>query len=576
MDAAKLERTLTALARLGRDTFRIEVKKARGGLPASLHETLSAFANSEGGTIILGVDETKGFEPVGLVEPGRVLDQFATLCRAMDPPLTAEVDVVELSGAHILVAKIPATPRDRRPCHLGGKPPWDSSFVRVADGDRKLSTYEVQLLLENRGMVRHDASPVEDARAEDLDTPKVEEFIARVREQRSVLTRRTDDEILRLFNIMRDTEKGPRPTLAGILTFGMFPQQFVPQLNVTVVVFPTPEAGGAGPRGERFLDNRSIDGPIPVVVRDTIAMLKRHMKRRSIITGIVRVDEWEYPDEVLREAVVNALVHRDYSHTALGAQVQVELYPDRLLIRNPGGLYGPLDVNELGLGTIPASSRNPVLLKLLEDTPLEPGRTVCENRGTGILRIRASLTEAGMEPPTFDDRIATFTVTFPNHALLDEDTRAWLAGLDMTDLNRAQFTALALARRGEKITNVGYRRATGVADSRAATAQLQELRQRGLLVQEGNRGQTTYRISPTVARGSVAVDGGEPSQIDLVYSTLSSGSMTRREIEERTGLSDRQVGVALQRLRQHGRISIVGQARSRNARWRRAENDGDG
>jgi ATP-dependent DNA helicase RecG len=254
----------------------------------------------------------------------------------------------------------------------------------------------------------------------------------------------------------------------------------------------------------------------------------------------------------------------------------VELYPDRLLIRNPGGLYGPLDVNELGLGTIPASSRNPVLLKLLEDTPLEPGRTVCENRGTGIARIRASLTEAGMEPPTFDDRIATFTVTFPNHALLDEDTRAWLASLDVTGLNRAQFTALAIARRGETLTNVSYRRATGVADSRAATAQLQELRQRGLLVQEGNRGQTTYRISPGASQGSAAAGDKEPSQIDLVYAALSPGPMTKREVVARTGLSDRQVGVALQRLRQSGRVSLLGQARSRNARWRRTDNYGEG
>jgi ATP-dependent DNA helicase RecG len=542
----------------------------------SLHETLSAFANAEGGTVILGVDEAKGFEPVGLVDPGRVLDQFATLCQAMDPPLTAEVDVVELGGAHILIAEIPATPRDRRPCHMSDKPPWDSSFVRVADGDRKLSTYEVQLLLENRGIVRHDAALVEDARAEDLDTATIGEFIARVREQRSVLTRRSDDEVLRLFNIIRDTEKGPRPTLAGLLTFGLFPQQFVPQLDVTVVVFPTPDAGAVGPRGERFLDNRSLDGPIPVVVRDTIAMLKRHMKRRNIITGIVRVDEWEYPDEVLREAVVNALVHRDYSHAALGAQVQVELYPDRLLIRNPGGLYGPLAVDELGLGTIPASSRNTVLLKLLEDTPLEPGRTVCENRGTGIARIRASLTEAGMEPPTFDDRIATFTVTFPNHTLLDEDTRAWLAGLDVANLNRAQFTALALARRGEKITNTAYRRATGVADSRAATAQLQELRQRGLLVQEGNRGQATYRISPVAAQGSTVAGDEESSPIGMVYSALTFAPLTKREIVERTGLSDRQVGAALQRLRLSGRAALVGHARSRHARWRRTEDYGEG
>jgi hypothetical protein len=119
---------------------------------------------------------------------------------------------------------------------------------------------------------------------------------------------------------------------------------------------------------------------------------------------------------------------------------------------------------------VPASSRNPALLKILEDAPLEPGRTVCENRGSGIVRMRAVLTEAGMEPPAFDDRVATFTVTFPNHALLDEATQSWLGGLDVAGLSRAQLTALARARRGEILTNVGYRVVTGVADSRAATA----------------------------------------------------------------------------------------------------------
>jgi ATP-dependent DNA helicase RecG len=267
----------------------------------------------------------------------------------------------------------------------------------------------------------------------------------------------------------------------------------------------------------------------------------------------------------------NALVHRDYSPAAQGAQVQVELYPDRLLVRNPGGLYGPLDVGALGLGTVPASSRNPVLLKLLEDTPLEPGRTVCENRGSGIVRMRAALTEAGMEPPAFDDRIATFTVTFPNHALLDEETRAWLGTLDLTGLQSSQFTALALARRGEALTNTGFRRATGVSDSRTATLQLQELRRRGLLVQVGSRGQSYYRLGPAAIGPVRATPNESMSQIDRVYAVLSTTPTSRREITRLTGLSEEQVRVALQRLRRAGRAALVGPARSRHARWQRVD-----
>ncbi|WP_322759375.1 ATP-binding protein [Frankia sp. Cr2] len=571
MDRNTVNQIIDDLNRLGRDSYRIEVKRARGGMPTSLHETLSAFSNADGGTILLGIDEKAGFAIVGLAEPELILNRFVTLCRSMDPPIAAAVDLIDIDGIKILAAQVPSLPRERRPCHLAGRAPWETSFVRMADGDRKLSAYEVQLLLENRAAVKHDATVVFDATIDDLDLERTKSFLVRVREQRPILSQRSDHEILRLLNVLRETDEGPRPTMAGLLTLGVFPQQYHPQLDVTVAVFPTPDPAVPGPHGERFLDNRSIDGPIPVLVRDTIAMLKRHMKQRSIISGLFRVDEWEYPEEVLREAIVNAIVHRDYSPAAQGAQVQIELYPDRLLIRNPGGLYGPLHVRDLGLGTVPASSRNPVLLKLLEDTPLEAGRTVCENRGTGIARIRTSLTEAGMEPPTFDDRIATFSVTFPNHTLLDGETLQWLSGLDVSGLNRAQFSALALARRGEILTNVNYRTATGVSDSRTATAQLQELRGRGLLVQEGNRGQATYRLGPGTARPADADSGS--SNYEQVHATLSTTPMTRREIAERTGLTEPQVRAALARLQRNGAIELVGPPRSRHARWRRIEHE---
>ena len=232
-----------------------------------------------------------------------------------------------------------------------------------------------------------------------------------------------------------------------------------------------------------------------------------------------------------------------------------------------------MNVAELGLGTVPASSRNPVLLKILEDTPLEPGRTVCENRGTGIARVRAILAESGMEPPEFEDTIAAFRVTIPNHALLDEETVAWLSTLDLVGLTRPQLTALALARRGGTLTNVSYRAATGVADSRTATAHLQDLRMRGLLVQEGDRGRAVYRLSPTAGHGGLIGTG--PSRrrthLDIVLESLTDVASTRREIAARCGLTEEQVRRALTRLHKAGKAELVGLPHSKNAMWRRVE-----
>jgi len=172
-----------------------------------------------------------------------------------------------------------------------------------------------------------------------------------------------------------------------------------------------------------------------------------------------------------------------------------------------------------------------------------------------------------MEPPAFDDRVATFSVTFPNHALLDEATQSWLSELDVAGLSRAQLTALARARRGEILTNVGYRAATGVADSRAATAHLQELRRRGLLEQAGTRGQTTYRLGPAALRPTRG-RGSDDDLVQIVLRSLSTVPVSRREIAAITNLADAQVIGALRRLRAMGEAELVGLPRSRNAKWR--------
>jgi predicted HTH transcriptional regulator len=132
-------------------------------------------------------------------------------------------------------------------------------------------------------------------------------------------------------------------SLAGLLALGSYPQEGFPQLMVTFVRYPT-VTGAQSASGERFLDNVALEGPVPVMARDTLAAIRRNMSRRAVIADAGRQDIWEYPETALREAIVNALVHRDLSGSARGTRIQVEMYPDRLVIRNPGGLFGPVTI----------------------------------------------------------------------------------------------------------------------------------------------------------------------------------------------------------------------------------------
>jgi ATP-dependent DNA helicase RecG len=132
----------------------------------------------------------------------------------------------------------------------------------------------------------------------------------------------------------------------------------------------------------------------------------------ATVKGVGREDTYEYPIEALREAVVNALMHRDYGPLARGTQVQIEMYPDRLLIRNPGGLFGAVSESELGTERV-SSSRNSVLSALLQEVNLpDTDHVVCENRGTGIPTMLEQLRRSGNASVEFSNAISHFTVIF--------------------------------------------------------------------------------------------------------------------------------------------------------------------
>ncbi|WP_433827183.1 ATP-binding protein [Actinoplanes sp. CA-015351] len=571
---AELGEIVANLRVLGADIADVEVKNSSGGLPKSLRETLSAFSNTRGGVVILGLDEGRGFPAVGLPNPAKLAADFASMCSSeMEPAIRPLIQIHKFEDERLVVAEIPELDPAQKPCFYKGAGITKGSFVRVSDGDRRLSTYEVQIMLSSRGQPRDDEQAVPGTRIGDLAQPAVDALIARLRTSRPYAFQDLDRlAVLRRAKVLvPDPEGKDEVSLAGLLALGTYPQEHFPQLMLTFVHYPT-ATGAELASGQRFLDNVALEGPIPLMARDALAAIRRNMSRRAVVADAGRQDIWEYPETALREAVVNALVHRDLSGGARGTQIQVEMYPDRLVIKSPGGLFGPITVDSLGEEGI-SSARNATLIKLLEDVPL-PGetRTVCENRGSGIRSMLDALLGAGMSPPRFEDRVSSFIVTFPNHTLLSEETLQWIRELGEPGLTDSQCVALAMLREEEILDNRSYRAATGV-DSRVATGELQDLVARELVTQSGTRRWAQYWLAPRPAfhaSGTARRADRRPA----LLAALGDETLSRADLAARTGLSDQTVRRWLTIMREEGTVDLIGTGpRSKATRYRRANQE---
>jgi len=433
--------------------------------------------------------------------------------------------------------------------------------VRVADGDRRLTSYEVQLMIASRGQPRDDEEPVPDASEGDLEPDLARGLAKNLRSRSRNMADLEQVEILRTLKAVTTVDGRSVPTLAGLLALGTFPQRFFPALTAHFVVYPTGEVGAAGTDEARFVDNRRFEGSVGSILAQTMAALGQHMARRTLVRGARREDVWQYPETALREAIVNALVHRDLSSYARGTPVQIQMFPDRLVIVNPGGLFGPVTLDSLGVSGVSAA-RNATLMRLLEDTPGPDGAPpVCENRGSGIGAMISALRKAGLEPPHFDDRLATFGVTFPNASLLDEETVRWLERIGADALSETQRIGLALARHRHVLDNTLYRQTTGL-DSRVATRELGDLVDKGLLDQVGTRRWATYRLS--TAPGAKRRD----RRAEIISLLRRRGDLSRSEIAGALELSDASARQWLATLRDEGHVAMIGPARSPNARYR--------
>jgi ATP-dependent DNA helicase RecG len=572
----ELARLVALLRQAGTDLEDVEVKSAASGLPKSVRDTLSAFSNDRGGTIILGLEEQHNFRPAPGFDAVRIRDALAAACNDdLHPPVRAEIEIVNLDDALVVVAEVGELDPRFKPCYVTARGEYNGSFTRGGDGDRRLTDFEIHLLHTNRGQPDDDRQPVVDATLADLDSSETQLLVARVRQrQPRAFVGLPEEQVLRRLNVITVDANGvSRPTLGGLLALGAYPQQHFPQLNATFVVYPGASAQDIPIGGPRFLDSRSFDGPIPAIVDEAVTAVLRNTSVRSFIEGSGRTDVYDYPAEVVREAVANALLHRDYSPYSRGTPVQITLYADRLAIANPGGLFGAITEDDLG-GEGVTSTRNPVLARLLQDVRLpETGRMVCENRASGIPTMLRELRRAGSPLPEFHSRITRFKVIMPRHTLLDDETMAWIANLRQSGLSASQHLALAEMRAGRTVTN-GTMRNLGL-EAHRATSELSDLVNRGIAVRIGERRHARYLLAPDSANRAEAVASDEQLTDDgaegLVLRALADGSaLSRRDLEERTGLSYMKVLRALKTLEATERVIPTAPARSPHRRYRRA------
>ena len=411
MNGKELDDAIRQLRSSHTDNQSIEVKESVGKMPSTIAETISAFANGSGGTIVLGLSEENNFEPAKGFDARRIADALSQACSdKLTPPVRAGIDILGYGGANVVVASVDEIPPRDKPCYVTGRGMYKGSFIRSFDGDRKLSPYEIDRLLEDKTQPSHDAEIVADATMDDLDKSLLDGVIKRQKALHPRLfSSFSDEEIaINLRIAARDIDGTLRPTLAGLLALGTYPQKYFPRLTVTFAAYPEEDKASAG--GVKYLDSEKMAGPIPAIIADVVAAVQRNTRLGGAMVGAKRVDVPDYPPAAVREAVCNALMHRDYSELARGTQVQVNLYSDRLEFLSPGGLYGTVTAATVATAGY-SSTRNQYLADILESTPYEGG-FVAENRGTGFKLMKFELERNRTKELIVKDSIAMFSLEF--------------------------------------------------------------------------------------------------------------------------------------------------------------------
>lgn len=405
MQVEALKKMVSDIKNIKAETQTIELKSATKGCPTRLFDTLSSFSNQdEGGIIIFGVDETDNYAITGVYDAQDLQKKVTEQCKQMEPPVRALFTVCEVNGKTIVSAEIPGVDISERPVFYKGVGQIKGSYIRIGECDELMSEYEIYSYEAFRKRIRDDIRIVENGKFNLINEKRMNYYLTAVKTERKNLADNVSEkEILDLMGI---TNEGV-PTLAGVMTFSKYPQAYFPQLCITAVSLPGTEQGTVGDDGERFIDNKRITGAIPDMLEEAVEFVRKNSRTKTIINDKgQRVDKPEYPIKAVREAILNALVHRDYSVHTENVPIRIEMYRDRMEIINSGGLYGKISID--ALGKVRPETRNAVLANMLELLH------ITENRYSGIPTMRNEFANAGLPAPLFSAVHGEFKVLMKN------------------------------------------------------------------------------------------------------------------------------------------------------------------
>lgn len=580
MSSEQLRATVARLRAVGTDDAWVEVKRSGPKLSSDVWETVSAFANTAGGTIILGLSEVDGFVPAKVFDLQANLDAFVMgvgdggidNCKLENPPRYT-LERHEFEGKSLLVIDIAENEIGSKPCFIRKLGMVSGSYKRVDDKDLRLSPtelYEMQNILKPS---IDDREVVPGATPDDLNDDVVDQIIAMARMLNSKAVRGTSDRasIMRRLNI---TDGGDGVLMAGLLVAGDYPQMFFPKLVVDVATYP--DTAKSAPGKPRFIDRRICEGSLSEVMADAMAAIERNLRTYSIVDGVGRHDEQEIPRDVLREAVANALVHREYNAAFTGQAVSVEIYPDRVVIKSPGGLWGGKTIDNLADGD--SICRNATLMKLMRFVSL-PGEvgSPAEGNGTGIELMLREMASKSLPAPEFEAGIDSFSVTLGRHGTEIAEFQSWLAHIGCAELPQIErATLLTVKRSGPKTVRDLHEQLS--CDSDDVRAALVNLVQRGLLCldKDGSyslsKGGLRSHLSGVNHAGVAAAENivnnsdGSPRQI-LIELLGRHDSLSAREMSAMTGRQISNIRYHLNRLIADGVVEPTAEATSVHRRY---------
>ena len=475
------------------ESERVEAKRA-SSIGKSIMETVCAFANEPGlggGYLVLGVEpdvqSELRYQVCGVNDPDKLLNDLHSKCEGqLNHPVRIRAQAYPYQEKIVLCVYVPEAQSTDKPVYLTNKGLPKGAYRRGPAGDYQCTDRDLAMIFQQQQGQEYDGTIIGDADMDDINPERINEYRrerAQVHPQAEELSW-PDQDLLRALGCIRKDKDEWRPTVAGVQLFGspMALRRLFPMVRVDYIRVPGKQ--WVEDPDHRFDSIEMRDALIPLIRRTISAVMDDLPRRFQLNEGdIQRRDLPSLPERVVREAVVNALMHRNYQS---GQPIQVIRYSNRLEIINPGYSLKPED--QLGEpGSIP---RNKVIAAVLHDTHF------AETKGSGIQAMRRYLEEAGLSAPLLESNRNRdqFTGRYLLHHFLSESDLVWLSHFAELSLSGDEQRALIMARELGAIDNSTLRTLCHL-DTLTASQLLRNLRNHGLLEQQGQGRATWYKPS---------------------------------------------------------------------------------